>query len=271
MHCLRRRLEQIFLYKDKSTENLDLAVLKDYLKEKMANIIDISIRKDFISYHLQKKDIDKFAKELAKIRVRNIGYSSVNQEPFYGEIQYEKNLLEDKNKILIVSVLYDGFKLSKLFFSLIPEKERILNYCHIAFTSRLPATFDEIDKRYHARVIICSIPSIISTTGIVEAPAKPKEFYLLRQKYTALGIDVPIEVIKKKFYGEFIDYNDKVITDVMKGYALQALFYHLTFQPFCSNRNCRLFNAHWQRDLIRAQLISKRLCKKHEKILSSFK
>ncbi len=268
MGYLKRELESVFLYEEPSSEKLDLKELKKYLKEKLPEI-DISIRKNFISYYLRKKEFERFAKELARIRVRDITSSSTNIEPFYGEIQYEKNLLADKGAK--ASVLYDGFRLCKLFSSLIPQEERALRYCHIVFTNRLFGTFDENDKRYHARVIICATPSLISTTGIVEAPAKPKEFYKLKNKYAMLGLQIPLELIKQKFSGRFIDYDDERLTEVMKGYALQALFYNLIFQPFCSNKKCRLFNAHWQEEVIEAQLKGNKLCKKHEKVLSSFK
>lgn len=97
-------------------------------------------------------------------------------------------------------------------------------------------------------------PSLISTTGIVEAPAKPKEFYELKQEYVALGLPVPIEELKKKFRGRFIDYDDERLTEIMKGYVMQALFYHIFGEPFCRERRCRLFNAHWQEEVLEAQL-----------------
>ena len=46
------------------------------------------------------------------------------------------------------------------------------------FTNKLICTYDYNDYRYHGRAIICANPSIISTTGIIEAPAKPKEYYI---------------------------------------------------------------------------------------------
>jgi hypothetical protein len=42
----------------------------------------------------------------------------------------------------------------------------------------------------------------------------------------------------------------------MKGYVMQAIAYRLWGDPFCGDQNCRLYNAHWQEEVIRAQLES---------------
>jgi hypothetical protein len=98
---------------------------------------------------------------------------------------------------------------------------------------------------------------------VVEAPAKPRDFYLKQQ------LGASLLTLKEEFKGKFIDYNDLRLTEVMKGYVMQALFFHITGNPFCKNKNCRLYNAHWQEDLIQAQLTSKNdFCAQHEKILT---
>ena len=65
--------------------------------------------------------------------------------------------------------MYDGFELQKILRRFNCNNETL----HIIITNRLTCTFDENDKRYHARAVICANPAIISTTGIIEAPAKP--------------------------------------------------------------------------------------------------
>jgi len=117
---------------------------------------------------------------------------------------------------------------------------------------------------------VYAFPSVISTTGIVEAPARPREYYLLKQQYEMLGKDL-LE-LKEKFKGCFIDYEDEHLTEVMKGYALQAVSYSLTGDPFCEDKGCRLFNAHWQEELIFAQLESQyEFCEYHTKVLDSLR
>lgn len=156
--------------------------------------------------------------------------------------------------------LYDGIVLQRIFAEAIPDKEA--DHVHIIFTSLLTCTFSEDDWRYHGRTVICGTPSIISTTGIVEAPAMPREFYLARLE--------GIGNLKKKFAGRFIGYGDGRITAAAVVYALQALFFFVTDgEPFCEDKDCRLYNAHWQEEL--THLIEKgALCSRHRSMASKF-
>jgi hypothetical protein len=159
--------------------------------------------------------------------------------------------------------LYDGFVVQRLLAQAIPENESDANHLHIIFTDLLTCTFSEDDWRYHTRAVICGAPSIISTAGIVEAPAKPREFY------TRPFADV--EALKKKLAGRFIDYGDRRMADAAAGYVLQAMFFFLTDgEPFCDSDSCRLLNAHWQEDLIRTQVENPELCLKHRSIANKF-
>lgn len=151
------------------------------------------------------------------------------------------------------------------------RSSRVQGACHIIFSDKIFATLDT-DKRPHIRAAIFGYPSVISTSGIVEGPAKPKEYYLYKQKFSQLGTwDMEEPVIKKKFHGRFIDYGDKRITEVVKGYVSQALFYYLSEEPFCGKKSCRLFNAHWQEDMIYSQIKIGSFCPNHKEILPLFK
>ena len=59
---------------------------------------------------------------------------------------------------------------------------------------------------------------------------------------------------KQAFAGDIMAYGDPRMTEVAKGYMMQAVIYMATGEPFCSDASCRLFNAHWQKELIAAQL-----------------
>lgn len=260
----------IYLYEGGKTENFNLNEISKYLKDTFKNKIKIQIREEFITYHISNlnpkdKAINHLAKEIANIKVRKIEDSNIVFEPLPAEIEYEKRRISNpENKSF--GLMYDGFKLIEIFSKLIQEKESGIDHCHIIFTNQLICTWDEKDRRYHLRVSVYGFPSIISTTGIVEAPAKPREFYLKKQ----LGID--IDTLKQEFAGRFIDYDDPRMTEVMKGYALQAIFFHMTGNPFCEDKNCRLYNAHWQEEVILAQLTfsnkyQNKVCKKHKEII----
>ena len=163
--------------------------------------------------------------------------------------------------------LYDGFVLQRLLAPAISDRESGVEHLHLVFTDVLTCTFDEDDDwRYHGRAVVCGTPSIISTAGIVEAPAKPREFYLAQ-----LGGFADIANLKKKFAGRFIDYGDDAkMAAAAAAYALQAIFFFVSDgEPFCEDRACRLFNAHWQEDLVR-MLEKPALCSRHQEMANKF-
>ncbi len=162
--------------------------------------------------------------------------------------------------------LYDGFVLQRLLSRSLAGHEIDTNHVHVVFTDLMTCTFDDVDWRYHGRAVICGTPSIISGTGIVEAPAKPREFYQM----AALGL-TDLSSLRKEMVARFIGYGDERLAQAAVGYALQALFFFLTDgEPFCPNRNCRLFNAHWQEDLIRTQTGKPALCSHHKDLVNKF-
>lgn len=261
----------IHLYEEKGSI-LDVHEIAEYLIEKLPHT-KVSVRGNFISDYLnrnkEKQDVINYlAKRLALSRVRNLKDPKRKFQPLYGEIEYERRyLLDPAHKPH--GVLYDGFKLQLLLSSLIKEDEQDMAHLHLIFTDQLFGTWDELNKRYHARVSVYGFPSIISTTGVVEAPAKPREFYLLKQSMFGWD-DMALIALKERLKERFIDYGDPRLTEVIKGYVMQALFFHMSGEPFCEDKGCRLYNAHWQEEVIWAQIGSGyEFCKRHGEILAN--
>jgi hypothetical protein len=254
----------VYLYDEPSSPNFRIGEIADFLKEKIPDF-DVRTRKEFFSFH--SHDVEGLAKKLASAKVTGIEGLQEETEPLYGEIEFEKKMLREPHRRLL-GMLYDGFRMQSVFREVIPEKELHADLAHIALTNRILCTHEKGDNRFHARVIMCGYPSLISTSGLVEAPAKPREFYLMKQKFAATGSDPPIEELKEAFKGKFIDYDDENVTQALKGYALQSVFYHATGEPFCEDKNCVLFNAHWQEEVINAQIVSGQLCSVHQEMLT---
>ena len=257
---------KIILYDEGTADELNIEEITRYLGKKMGQV-EIEVGGNPFINLPQDKTSD-YARKIANIKIQEPNKKiKPEQEPLFGEIEYEKRRILGKTKSF--GILYDGFYLQRLFLEIIPREEHRLEFIHIIFTNRLFATWDENNKRYHLRTSVYGIPSIVSTTGLVEAPAKPREYYLLKQQYEHLGRD--LAELKDKFKGNFIDYGDKRLTEVVQGYAMQAVFYSLTGEPFCQDKSCRLYNAHWQDELIFAQLESGyEFCPKHTKFLKEF-
>lgn len=164
----------------------------------------------------------------------------------------------------------DGFYLQRIYSRIIDENEMQLNHMHVIFEDNLVCTHDENDKRFHGRPIICGSPSIISIAGIVEGPAKPKGYYFKQMLKDLLSINS--KEIENEFADSYVSSEDPRLVPVATGYAIQAVFFFLTNgNPFCSNYPCRLFNSHWQEELIYTQVIKPVLCKQHLGILAKAK
>lgn len=260
-------ISKVTLYRDPASKNLVPEIIKDYIEDTLG-LHDIDIRDEFMSCHYLE-DTDGLAKRLAGIKVRDLGDPDVEARPMHGEVRFEKNLLA-KPEARMTGILYDGFKLMDLLQSMMMPDSIKRDDVHIVFTSRLFGTFDEGDRRYHARAIICGYPSIISTTGIVEAPAKPREFYRVKGVLAMIAPGQPLDDVKDAMKERFIDMDDERITEIAIGYVMQALFHHIESEPFCEYRNCRLFNAHWQEDLIYSQTTRPEYCARHKKIIDEF-
>jgi hypothetical protein len=182
-----------------------------------------------------------------------------------GEIDYEQRVIIGEARI--GGIVYDGRRLHDLFTTILGPQD-LREHASIILTDRLVSTYSTDDLRHHLRTIVCGFPSIVSLPGIVEAPAKPREYYLMRQRMELQGAgDVQLQELKMAFKGRFVDYGSSEITEVLKGLTLQGMMFHLTLQPFCDDKGCRLFNAHWQEDLIGSQITSAKMCANHEKIL----
>ncbi len=250
---------KIILYDEPTVPEIQLERLKKFLKETFS--IEIEIRENIFQYMNEN-----ISKKIAGCRIFDL------KKPFEKHVSLAEDIqLEMENKDMSEKeemTLYDGFEFHSVITELIPINENKMNTLHIIFTNKLTCTFDENDFRYHARAIIGSNPTIISTTGIIEAPAKPRQYYLdLMTNFSKNKV----EEIKKKYKGEFLEYHDSRISEITEGYLLQAIIYYETGEAFCIHKDCRLFNAHWQKDLFFSQLENKRFCKKHEEILYKLK
>ncbi len=263
------RITGFHLYVEGLITDLRVQEIIRYLRKWMKGS-HIDFRGNFFRYHLgtllegeRRGLVQQLAEELAILRIRDATVRhSRDRRPMNAEVAYERRRIEQED-FKSFGILYDGFGLQRIFSSLISEDERNLDHCHITFTNQLLGTWDEDDRRYHARVSVYGFPSVISTTGVVEAPAKPREFYLKKR----LGI--PSDVLKSEFRGRFIDHEDPMLTEVIKGYVMQTLFFHTTGDPFCDDPECRLYNAHWQEELVRAQLGGEyEFCKNHRRFLN---
>ncbi len=257
---------KIYLYTDLVPENLRLDGVREYLIEKG---FDVETRGDFFTYFNVKRE--EIAEDLARIRIRDMEREGVlNPEPSPEDVDAELRIIKDKNPLMLerdLTNVYSGWGFVTLIRGFLKKD------FHILFTSRMLATWGD---RYHGRTVMVHPPlAVISTTGLVEAPKKPTEYYARLLSYQfAHGMGHQVadiaeyeEEIKESLKDSFIDYDDRRLTEVAKGFVMQALVYFLTTDAFCEDPFCRLFDAHTQEDLITSQLEGGEFCERHQRIV----
>ncbi|MFB5609276.1 MAG: DUF6775 family putative metallopeptidase [Nitrosarchaeum sp.] len=255
------KISKIFLYNEPAVSQIQIDKLGIFLKETFS--VQVEIRDSILKY--SKKNT---AEKIASCRIFNPRKPYEKHNPTTDEIRFEEENFQDTAKTENI-IMYDGFEMQKTLTELISEEETASDLFHIFFTNKLTCTYDYNDYRYHGRALIGANPSIISTTGIIEAPAKPREYYLDLMTNFTQGINV--ESIKQKYKGMYLEYNDPRLSKIIEGYLLQAIFYFETQEAFCDKTNCRLFNAHWQKDLIYSQIENGKLCNEHQHMLNKLK
>jgi hypothetical protein len=279
------KFNNVHIYRNHAN-NLDFNVIVPELQKYIPKI-PIEVRHPFLN------NIDNvLAESLTSIRISDIKKPFNEQPRIKVQGKFDKNIVYEKNfpRQFIFSdisnnsstterqykelILYDGFMMQRLLGTMINESESNTDHVHLVFEDRLICTFSEEDWRYHSRTFVAGNPSIISTTGIVEAPAKPKEWYIKQMQLAIYDIDRDddqIDGISSSDVKKYLDYGDYRINFAAVGYALQALFFFITEgDPFCNNANCRLYNAHWQEELLQSQIQNKGLCNKHDALLHQF-
>lgn len=250
------KISKIILYNEPTVPEIQIEKIKQFIIAIFQ--IRVEIKDNFF-----KNLEDKVFEKIASAQIFDLKKQFKKHIPTQKEIQIEKENIDTSEQD--VMILYDGFELQNIISENISITDDTL---HIIFTNKLTVTFDNDDFRYHARALISSNPIIISTTGIIEAPAKPKQYYLDLLTNFSEG---KIEEIKEKYKGEFLEYHDSRLNEIAEGYVLQAILYYGTGEAFCEKKECRLFNAHWQKDLFYSQIENKKLCNKHQENLKKLR
>lgn len=245
---MNRRLK-ILIYSDYPSKSLKVSKIRDYLS---SYGFQTEERGNFINFlELSSEDLAAIAEKLSGALVDDISFEREKLS-----IADTAQVGSEVNRLLgragVKGALYDGYWIQRIIHRALSQKiplESGDDYLHMIFTSRLFGTFE--DRRYHARVVLTGTPSLISTSGLVEAPAKPREYYFIKGGLIQSGKDVG--VLDEMYRGRYVEYDDPKTSSILCSYALQAVFYHITGKAFCDNKECCLYNSHWQEDVLRVQ------------------
>ena len=240
---------KVFIYSDYPSTSLDIDFVIEHLRQYGLHIEDRGNLIDFLS--LSEEMLYKLANDFSSILIDDISAPLDTPSSLNGsEIEREMDKLLGREDLR--GKFYDGYWLQRILYRLFSEKiyNELNDGCiHLIFTGRLFGTFE--DRRYHARVVLTGTPALISTSGLVEAPAKPREYYYVKGRLIQSGLGTG--ELDNMYRGRFVEYDDPKISSILPSYALQAISYELTGNAFCDNPACCLSNSHWQEEVLEIQ------------------
>jgi len=244
-------VETITLYRV-STTVADADAIADWLSERVN--VDVTVGDRFLDSHAD----DELAEEFARARVLS-PYEHETGNTMTGIVRYEERALEEPERT--GGVMYDGYAVQRFLYphSRDSADEETLS---VVLLDRVLGTWGD-DGRWHKRVVILGHPTLVSVPGLYEAPAKPEEYYKEKSKYAMAGGVPPHEYLENKVEGDFLVEDDPRTTDALKGYVLAAYHYTRTGEAFCDDPDCRLYDAHRQEGVVRAQLRGPEFCDEH--------
>ncbi len=240
---------KVLIYTDYPSKTLSIDLIGDFLSQLGFSIAIRGNIFDFLA--LKGGQLYGLAERLAGTTVRKITQplDKLNQA-CDAQIDSELNRIKDHKGAS--GLLYEGLWIQRILYELLATRapEQLGDeFIHIIFTSRLFGTFET--KRYHARVLLMGLPCLISTSGLVEAPAKPREYYYIKGGLIHSGVDT--RELDELYRGSFLEYDDPKISQITRSYALQAIMHKITGKAFCDDPSCCLFNSHWQEEVLRVQ------------------
>lgn len=156
--------------------------------------------------------------------------------------------------------LYDGHELLAIALGAAGPGAAPRGALHIMVTDLLVGTYDDADARYHARPVVASNPSILSTASAVWGPARSMRYYAEIAEARAAGRGE--EAVEAAHAREHLVEGDARMAAAIGGYAMQAAMYALTGEAFCADARCCLYDAHWQSEVLSA-VAPGRLCARH--------
>ncbi len=247
-------VERVTIYRAPTTP-ADADAIADWLDDRVG--ATVTVRDRFLSLY----DDDSLAEAFARARVRAPSEQETGNT-MLGVVRYEERAIETPERA--GGVVYDGLALQEALYRRLPTEERSLAHLHVPLLDRVLGTWGDHDGRWHKRVHVLGQPAPVSVPGLYEAPAKPEQYYKLKQSSALLGGGPPPrEVLEKEVEGEFLVADDPRTTEALKGYVLQAYHYLETGEAFCESPNCRLANPHRQPGVVAAQLRKPAFCPEH--------
>ena len=258
-------LRHVFLYDDPDTEGLNTDALARYLADALP-LAEVRVRNDYLTHQLRRfadqggEDlIAQLTEQFKRAQVDNLVHPA------------DRGLLPPESPAdLGLGEIYRGQALQAIFSLMMLADEGALDQLHIVLTSMVFGDWDEHTRAFGVRVACLGQPSLISTTGLIEGPSRPRDFEVLRTQMAVMGLSEDIADLADAFEPRALGYGDPRITECLKGYALMAVMYRAYGEGPCDDPGCRLYDASTQEELLTAQCnAGAGLCERHVAMLAA--
>lgn len=255
--------EAIYLYDAPDVIGLDIDAVAQLLMELLPGTA-VEARTDFFTFHLARFEpsqvevlTEQLVARLHEREVRNLVAPDRRAE--FDEVTPQERDL---------GVIYLASQLQDVMAPLIAEQERAAAYLHLVYIDQCIGSYVPGEIMLILQAIQHGQPTIISTTGMVEAPALPREYSFRRAQLVAFGMDEATAELDEAFADRTLGHEDRRITRAAGGFALQALFHHMFGEQNCQEANCPLRQATTHDELAAAHLgDGSCLCSRHALML----
>lgn len=256
-------LRSIFIYDAPDAIGLDIRTIGHHLADLLPEV-QVETRTDFFTWRLGQFDLEQvevLAAEVgARLEEREVHdlVAPDHRREFEPEPPEERDL----------GVVYEAEPLQAVMRTLIPAEERGEDILHLVFITQCIGRFVAGESHFRLQIVQHGEPAIISTTGMVEAPALPREYAFRRAQLLSFGMDEAAEELDGLFAEETFRHEDPRINRVATGIALQAVFQRACGEVGCSEPTCPLRLAATHDELVQAHLSDdSRLCDRHARML----
>lgn len=256
-------LRGVYVYDSPDTAGLDVAEVAAYLGDLMRTVAT-HVRTDYLTHHLARfndQQVEVLADELAaRLEEREV-----------------TNLVFPEDRGLLPPVrpaerelesVYPAEALQEVFAPLLPKEERGAGQLHLVFLSQCIGHWNSQLRQFSLGIIQPGEPTLISSSGLVEAPKPPREYSFRQAQLVAFGLGEALDHLDEQFAAEILIHGDPRITEAAKGYGLQSVFHHLFGEAGCEEPTCRLYEAATADEMAAAQLGAEAvLCERHARML----
>ncbi len=205
-----------------------------------------------------RSDIIKgICEKLVRIRITKWNKFVLHRFVSPAELSFE--MRRATGEIKSWGIIYDGFALAGIFNELMIKGrgEKIKGAIPVIITDRQIATIGE-DGRYHLRIAVLSFPAVISKHGFFSAPAKPKEYHLMKMVSEDLAIEKGYHLREKI---------ERLFPILSRAYVILSYLWYVHGVGFCGVRECLFSDPHTTDDLLMSKRGKIHICPEHKSLI----